>query len=441
MGIESVVNVQISRETATIEQAGFGRALILGENLPAPDLVKLYDSIDAVAEDFETTDPEYKAALALFSQELKPTDVLIGRRDANVAQVDIATVETLVNADYVATINGTAFTYTPGGVPSDRSTVADALMDAINAGDEPVTASLSGSAPNETLTITADNAGEPFVLAVSTNMSYVVSVEDQGTASALDDIVASGVLGDSWYALCLTSRQNVDITAAAAWIEARRKIFIACSDQASIITAATDDIASQLQARAYARTMLLYSGDQANYPEAAWLGVILPEDIGAITTSLKTLAGIAYDDLNASEIAYAKAKGANYYVRIGGVNLTQNGNVAEGEWLDVIMGCDWIQARSQENIFATIVENKKIPFTDSGIDQIHNPLRQILKQAVQRGILAPSDAMPDGFIITVPKASDFTSVQKQSRLLTGMTFEGTLAGAIHAVTIQGKVHV
>lgn len=441
MGIESVVNVQISRETATIEQAGFGRALILGENLPAPDLVKLYDSIDAVAEDFETTDPEYIAASKLFGQEYKPTDVLIGRRDANVAQVDIITVETLVNGDYVATINGTAFTYTPGGVPADKSTVAAALLSAINAGDEPVTASLSGSAPNETLTLTADNAGEPFTLAVTANLSYVVSVEDQGVASALDDIVASGVLGDSWYALGLTSRENVDILAAAAWIEARRKIFVACSDQASIITSATDDIASQLQARAYSRTMLLYSGDEGNYPEFAWLGVILPEEIGAITTSLKTLAGIEYDDINASEIAYAKAKGANYYVRIGGVNLTQNGNVAEGEWLDVVMGCDWIQARSGENIFATVVENKKIPFTDQGIDQIHNPLRQILKQAVQRGILAPSDEMPDGFIITVPKASDFTSVQKQSRVLTGMTFEGNLAGAIHAVTIYGKVHV
>lgn len=434
MGIESVVNVQISRETATIDQVGFGRALILGENLPGPDLIKLYDSLEAVAEDFESTDPEYIAAQQLFGQELKPVDVLIGRRDANVAQVDIITVETLENANYVVTLNGTAFTYTPGGVPADKSTVAAALMSAINLGTESVTASLGGSSPNETLVLTADNAGEPFTATTTANMSRAASVEDVGVSSALDDIIASGVLGDSWYALMITSRQNVDILAAAAWIEARQKIFIACSDEASVITSASDDIASQLQARAYARTAFIYSGDQANFPEAAWLGVALPTEPGTITLSLKTLAGIEYDDLNASEIAYAKAKGANYYVRIGGVNVTQNGNVAEGEWIDTIMGIDWIQARSTENIFATIVANDKIPFTDSGIDQIQNPLRQILQQAVNRGILA-------SFTITVPAAADFTSVQKQSRILTGLTFTGVLAGAIHAVTIYGKVHV
>lgn len=70
MGIESVVNVQISRETATIDQVGFGRALILGENLPEPDLIKLYDSLEAVAEDFESTDPEYIAAQQLFDRSL-----------------------------------------------------------------------------------------------------------------------------------------------------------------------------------------------------------------------------------------------------------------------------------------------------------------------------------------------------------------------------------
>jgi hypothetical protein len=435
MGIEQIVNVSISRETVTIDQAGFGRALILGDNMASPDILKLYTSLAAVAEDFETTDEEYLAATALFSQERKPVDVLIGKRGANVAQVDIVTVEQLANLDYVVTINGTDFTYTPGGVPADKSTVAAALMAAINAGTEQVTASLSGSAPNETLTLTADNAGEPFTLAVTaTILSYAVSVEDEGVASALDDIVASGVLGDSWYALMLTSRENVDIIAAAAWIEARRKIFIACSDDTDIISSASDDIASQLQGRAYARTAILYSGDDAKYPEAAWLGVGLTLEPGTMTYSLKTLAGILYDDLSASEIAYAKAKGANYYVEIGGVNLTQNGNMAEGEWIDVITGIDWIQARASENIFATVVVNNKIPFTDSGIDQIVNPLRQILQQAVDRKIL-------DSFTITQPLASSFTAVQKQSRNLTGISFDGTLAGAVHAVTITGTVHV
>jgi len=431
MGIESVVNVTISRETATIDQAGFGRALILGEN--ASDLLKLYSSIDDVAEDFEINDAEYIAASKLFGQQLKPVDVLIGKRGINVAQIDVITVEDLSDSAYTVTLNGVAFTYTPGGVPASKTAVATALRDAINAGTEPVTASLSGSAPNETLTLTTDNAGEPFTATVTVNMSRAASVEDVGVASALDEIVASGVLGDSWYALMLTSRQNVDILAAAAWIESRRKIFIACSDEAAVITSGSTDISTQLQTRAYARTAYVWSGDQANFPEAAWLGVALPAQPGTITLSLKTLAGIAYDDLNASEIAYAKAKGANYYVRIGGVNIVQNGNMAEGEWIDVIVGNDWVQARSSENIFYSMVTTDKIPFTDQGIDLIANAQEQILKQAVNYGIYA-------SYIITRPKASDFTALQKQTRILTDLKWTAIPTGAIHAVVINGKVH-
>lgn len=432
MGIREVVNVNISRETATIDQAGFGRALILGEN--PTDLLKLYTDLEGVAEDFDTTDSEYKAAAALFGQENKPVDMLIGKRNVNVAQVDTITVDTLENAPYTVTLNGVAFTYTPGGVPADKSTVVAALIAAINGGTEPVTASASGVAPNETLRLTADNAGEPFTATVTVNMSRAATVEDEGVASALDDIVASGVLGDSWYALILCSRTNVDILAAAAWIEARLKIFIACSNDADIITAATDDIASLLYARSYARTALIYSADSDNFPEAAWLGIGLTSEPGTITYSLKTLAGILYDDLNGTEVAYAKAKKANYYVRYGGVSLTQNGNMAVGEWIDIITGIDWIQARATENVFATMVANDKIPFTDQGIDTVCNPLDQILKQAVDRGILA-------SYVIYRPKASDFTAVQKQTRILTDVRFTGVLAGAIHAVTINGKVHV
>lgn len=532
MGIEQVVNVSISRETATIDQAGFGRALILGPNLPGSDLVKLYSDLAAVAEDFATTDPEYIAASKLFGQALKPVDVLIGKRDTAVAQVETVTVNTINGSAYTTTLNGTVYSHTPtpaaqvdringstdgsaatvhviinttdipwsissspnmseefeelldainassepvtaSWVDSEdhslgilitadvagtaftsdmtgesgtlalanvtpngptKSAIVTALCDMINAGTHPVTADLAGSAPNQTMTLTADNAGQPFTLAVSSQMSVAHTTANVGVNTALDAIVASGYLGDSWYALILCSRLDYEILTAAAWIEARRKIFIACSSAAAILTSATTDIASQLQAAAYARTALLYSGDQAHYPEAAWLGNGLTAEPGSMTYSLKTLAGITYDELTATEIAYAKAKGANYYVRIGGVNITQNGNMAEGEWIDVIVGIDWILARASENIFATLVANSKIPFTDSGIDQVVNPLRQILQQAKERNIL-------ESFTIATPAASSFTAAQKQTRTLSGISFDGVLAGAVHAVTVTGKVHV
>jgi Protein of unknown function (DUF3383) len=434
MSIEQIVDVQISRETATVTAAGFGRALILGVHIKTAELIKTYTSLTAVADDFDVTDEEYKAAAKLFGQSIKPPDIAIGKRATAVAQVNDIEISTLEDADYTVTINGTDFTYTPGGVPADESTVTNALIALIAAGAEPVTASASGTPTTEDLVLTADVAGEPFTVAVTTNMTNVATTANNGVQEDLAAIVASGDLGSDWYALCLISRSDVDIMQGAIWIEANKKLFIAASDAAAILTAVSTDIASLLNAAAYDRTALIYSADQASYPDAAWLGKMLPKDPGSATWALKTLAGITKDELTDTEITNLKAKKANYYIEIGGVNITQGGNVASGEWLDVIRGIDWIEARSQENIFALLVVVDKIPFTNAGIDQVTNKLQEILTQAVDRGILTTFD-------ITRPLASSFTSIQKQSRELTGIEFTGTLAGAVHKVTVVGKVSV
>lgn len=434
MSIEQIVDVQISRETATVTAAGFGRAMILSQHTKTANQIDIYSSLTAVADDFDTTDPEYKAAAKLFGQAIKPTDIAIGKRSAPVAQVNDIEITTLENADYTVTINGTDFTHTPGGVPANSSAVVTALIALIAAGSEPVTASASGVAPNEDLVLTADNSGEPFTVAVTSNMTNVATTPNHGVQEDLAAIVASGDTGNDWYALMMTSRYDYDILQGAIWVEANRKLFIACSSAAGIIAATTTDIAAALSDAAYDRTALLYSSDEANYPDAAWLGKMLPKDPGSATWNLKTLAGITKDELTDTQITNLKNKNANYYIEIGGVNITQNGNVASAEWIDVIRGIDWIEARAQENIYALLVAVDKIPFTNAGIDQVTNKLEEILVQAVTRGILTEYD-------ITRPLASSFTTVQKQSRELTGIEFTGTLAGAVHKVTIVGKVSV
>lgn len=532
MSIEQIVDVQISRETATVTAAGFGRAMILSQHTKTANQIDIYSSLTAVADDFDTTDPEYKAAAKLFGQAIKPTDIAIGKRAAPVAQVDDIEIGALAAEAYGVTLNGTLFSYetlqvdsitgasdgTPqtvdviintttipwtipsspnmglayedllglinassepvtasyinvgdhsqgiyitedagggaftlslsgetgtlaaanvtahGAAPADTSTVAAGLMALINAGTEPVTASLTGSSPNEDLKLTADNAGEPFTVAVTSNMTNVATTPNHGVQEDLAAIVASGDTGNDWYALMMTSRYDYDILQGAIWVEANRKLFIACSSAAGIIAATTTDIAAALSDAAYDRTALLYSSDEANYPDAAWLGKMLPKDPGSATWNLKTLAGITKDELTDTQITNLKNKNANYYIEIGGVNITQNGNVASAEWIDVIRGIDWIEARAQENIYALLVAVDKIPFTNAGIDQVTNKLEEILVQAVTRGILTEYD-------ITRPLASSFTTVQKQSRELTGIEFTGTLAGAVHKVTIVGKVSV
>lgn len=433
MSIEKIVDINISLQTATVERAGFGRALILGDNATFAEDVRLYTSLTAVAADFLTTDEEYKAAAKLFGQDLKPPDVLIGKRGTPVAQVNDIEIVTLEDADYTVTINGTPFTYVPGGVPANSSAVVTGLIALITAGSEPVTATASGIAPDEDLTLTADNAGEAFTVAVTTNMTDVATTPSVGVQSDLQGIVDGSDLGKTWYALILTSRTTYEITEAALWVESNKRLYIACSGDADILTAVTTDIASVLQSKNYDKTAILYSGDQANFPEAAWLGGMLPRDPGSATWVFKSLSGIVADELTDTEETNAVSKGATVYISRGGVDNTQNndgGKVSSGEWIDVIRGFDWLEARMEENIYSLLVTVPKVPFTDNGIDQVVTQMQEVLELSVSRGVL-------DSYTITRPSAADFSAAQKGTRQLTGIEFTGTLQGAIHKITING----
>lgn len=61
-----------------------------------------------------------------------------------------------------------------------------------------------------------------------------------------------------WYALAITNKTKAQILLAAAWCEARTKLFFANNQDADVLTNVTTDIASALKALVYDRTAYLF---------------------------------------------------------------------------------------------------------------------------------------------------------------------------------------
>lgn len=431
--IEDIVNVQITRETKSVSRAGFSVLMILGISKAFTALLKFYTSLSAVMEDFNSNSSEYKAAQAAFSQSPSPTRIAIGRRGTS--DVTTITVNTAVaSTKYSCTINGTKFEITSGGSPTP-ALIAAALVAAINAGSEPVTAAdLTGGV----YSLTADVAGVAYSANVDTRQSMAFATA-QTVAEDLADIQQSE---DGWYGLVLTDRTQANVEAAAAYIEAVKKVFLTASDDADIIdeTLASDttSIAAVLKAAGYARSGCLYSANaDTSYPDAAALAAVLTLDPGSWTLKFKTMAGITVDKLSSTQRTNALAKKCNIYEEVGGVNIVENGTVAEGEWLDIIVFVDWLDSRITEEVYALLVNQLKVPYTDSGIAAIEAEIKGVLQQGVAVGGIANDPA----FTITVPKAADVSSTDKANRELNNVKFTATLAGAIHAVNISGTVTV
>ena len=77
--LDSFVEVYITRQTAQIDTASFNIPLILSSHSAFPERYRTYSDIEGVAEDFAITDKAYIMANAVFSQQLRPVTLAIGR--------------------------------------------------------------------------------------------------------------------------------------------------------------------------------------------------------------------------------------------------------------------------------------------------------------------------------------------------------------------------
>lgn len=267
----------------------------------------------------------------------------------------------------------------------------------------------------------------------------VVGRADSGDATVAASLSAIQNEDNSWYGLVADQAMVADFDDIAAWVESAKKLAIFWITDADAYDATkTTDLASVLKAAAYDRSAVIWHATPAtgaDYPDAAWMGEGFPYDPGTSTWAYKTLKGVTPDNIAGKETPL-QDKNCNYYSEVGGVNITQEGKVASGEWIDIIIGTDWIEARLREAVYSALVNNRKIPYDDSGITLIEGLVKGVLNQAAAAGIL-----QADSIVVTVPRYADIPQADKLARRLPDVKFTALYQGAIHRTTINGTISV
>lgn len=425
--ISEIVNVTISRETAAVSRASFGvmMHLSLGRVFDTGETWREYTSAaDLLTDGFKTTDTAYLAANIMFSQPISPEKIIIGQRKT---EDTVTLTPTVANSKgYSVTINGTEFTFT-SDVDATATEIVTGLISAVNGGAEPVTAT-----GTTTLILNPDVATTYFSVTSSANLPITFTA-DQTFAEDIADIQ---VTNDTWYVLTSHSHVEADILAVAAAIEAMKKLYTYSTSDAAVLTSATTDVMSDLSGFNYERTFGLYDAEADTvFPECGWVGRVIPTDPGSATWAFKTITGVDQDNLTSTQSTYVRNKNGNTYETIGGVDITRYGKVASGEYIDVMIFCDWLESRMEERIYSRFVNLDKIPYTDAGVTIIETEIRSQLKEGIDAGGLAADPA----HAVVVPKVSALSSATRATRELPAITFTATLAGAIHKTTIRGKV--
>jgi hypothetical protein len=447
MSLQEIVNVAITRETKAVSQVGFNTLLILGPNGNFSTRTQAFTEVDATmaaALVGGSASAEYKAAQDAMAQNPRPSTIKIGQVKGTRVFTDNAGTYTAGTASI--TINGTVVT---AAYNADKDTTLTALAAAIAAHAAVDTAVYSSG--GHTITITA-NTGYLLSLSAITGVTGTCTFTLSATATedyddALDAIV---LYDDNWYGLVSTTRTQNTQVAIAAWVETKKKVYVAADSTAAIVdstdVADTTSLAAVLKAAAYARTTVVFSALAATeYPDAALLGKIMPFDPGTYTVKFKTLASITADTLTATQSTNARDKHVNVNEEIGGgVNIIREGTVAEGEFIDTIIFIDWLDARITEEVYSVLVNNQKVPFTRIGMAAIKGAIEKVLKIGQNVGGISEysqdtSKVQNGGYVVTLPDFDTLSTVDKANRLLRGVEFTAWLAGAIHAVTIDGIV--
>lgn len=423
--IDQIIDISISLSTKTVTQQGFGIPLFLGESMKLDRRVKSYSNITEVAIDFAESDPEYKMAVAGFSQEKTLPTIMIGKK---VKKTSTAITSATNPTGNIVNINAT-------GIGIDAEVGASITV----AGLSPV--QYNGTFVIDTIiddnNIRYTALTTPASTPATGSGTYTLQETWSNAVQKCYDYTTD------WYALAISSNVGSDILSASGKIETLKRIFVArTSDADNKYDILTSSIMYQLKALNYDRTMTIYNADTTNYfIDCAWLGRQLPNVPGSSNWAFKVLSGVIADNLLSSESSAIFGFNGNTYETISGQSITRYGKVASGEWIDIIIGADWLRSRLQENLYLTLINVEKIPYTDAGGDIIENKMREILDQAVANNFIASNGDGVGLYEINVPAVADISTSDKLARFFSGITFSGTLAGAVNKIGIAGTLSV
>lgn len=485
LSVDRVVKVAVNLQPLAAGRRNFGVLCIAGDSAVIDGLERLrsYTSIEGVADDFGTTDPEYLAALLYFSQSPKPSILYITRwvrEDSpgllygGMATTTMETWTAITDGSMSLAIDGDAVALTSldfhsatnmNGVASvintalgsDGDCTWDGTKFIITSGTAGADSSVGYATSGASGTNVSALAGLTATLAYDPVPGYDAETPVQ-CAETLADV--SG----EWYGLMFaasTMPTDDQSMAVAGFIEAASKARVfgyTVTDIRAKSAVYASDLFTRLKALSYDRSIGQYS-TSSPYAVASLLGraftVNFNANRSAITLKFKTEPGIVAETITETEATALAAKNANVFVNYDNdTAIVQEGKVASGAYFDEVHGLDWLQNAIQTECFNLLYQSKtKVPQTESGVGQIVSTIAKVCREAINNGLIAPGvwnadgfgqlaqgDYLPQGFYIYSQPIVDQAQSEREARKAPPIQVAAKLAGAVHFVDVAIDVN-
>ena len=260
-------------------------------------------------------------------------------------------------------------------------------------------------------------------------------------ASGYDSALAALITTDNdFYAITIESRDKADLAAVGTWANSNKKFFFGGSSDVTALDSRNVD------REAY----LIHDNSPGDYPECAWVGREIPKQPGSNTWKWKILSGQNQSTFTSTQLATIRSNNGQALQLQAGAIFTNEGKTTSGEFIDIILGQDWVENQLNIGLLGLYLKNDKISMDDIGISQVEGVIRDVLKRAGDNKIIAKAVSEADLlksddklyiYQVTVPLRADISVADRAARNLTGIKFVYTTAGAIHKTTVTGLIEV
>jgi hypothetical protein len=441
MALSEFVSVSIQAGTVTPARRGFGVPLIMAFHTAwAGSEVRSYRTFAEVSADFPASGsaglmPRYLAS-TLFSQNPRPELIKIGRLPTPTGVMHTVVVDF---TDHATGEDITGSHVSPTGTETAidiawNTNIATTLADLKTALDA-LTGIGTCTVASPLITIPATTAGEMNHFSFDGLEDIRETTADWGIDDALD---AALVIDPAFYGVLCDSNSPKNIDKVARWALANGRLAGFApqySDPADFasgeFTSGSDLTALLTNDRAWG---LFKAEARDGAADGGWFGRLFPYDPGSATWAFKRLAGCSPDTWTTSQITTIESTNhGNTYRTESALPITYPGKTFGGEWIDVVIGLDWLTARIEERIFALYASTPKIPYTDAGLGLIQAEIEGALEEAERRSVV---DA---GWTVTKLAVADQEEADRDDRIARGFEFQARLAGAIHKASVTGTV--
>lgn len=157
-----------------------------------------------------------------------------------------------------------------------------------------------------------------------------------------------------------------------------------------------------------------------------------PTSAGTKLISLPKLTEGERDQLIENHVNFLTEEYKRQYVK--------EGVCLNGEFIDVVLGGDWIAKRMRDLLYDILLTNANIDYSDAGFGLVATAVLQALSEAADENhnIIARDQESKAGvFTVVIPKYADSTEEQRRNRVMPDITWEALLCGAVHQVKTKG----